>query len=563
MTISEVPVLAVTPHNLDFGTSESILSFTISNIGAGTLTWSITDDQNWVTIDSNSGTTTSETDSVYVTVDRTDLAPGDYNGTLVISSDGGEAMVLVSLAAVAYGNLSGYAQYSFTTIPIAGVSVGIGNENYITNSDGYYALSDIPVGSRTFLASKTGFDPYQTTLSILEGSNVYSFRMNSTTYTHNLYGIIESEGSSEPIPGVIITLINDDGTDSELQTTSDAGGYYQLPSIPEGSRMIRFNSQNYQTFIAEVFIGNSNYQYNVQLANDPGIPTNPSPSDGTTDQSWRQPLILSWECSDPDGDEMEYYIYFGTENPPTQLVSIENAQTHTVTYLLNETTYFWKVDSRDVDNNQTAGPVWNFTTENALESLVDINGHVYETIQIGYQIWMAENLNVYHYRDGSIIPNISSVEDWTNTTSGARCFYDNSASSEEVYGGLYNWYAVDDSRNLAPEGWHVPTSEEWYIMIDFLNSDVGGKLKETGTVHWNSPNTGATNETGFNALPGGYRDSYWGDFGDLGNYAYFWDATATSNGTGAYYHSLSFNSSTIIRSWYWERRGKSVRCIKD
>jgi len=145
-----------------------------------------------------------------------------------------------------------------------------------------------------------------------------------------------------------------------------------------------------------------------------------------------------------------------------------------------------------------------------------------------------------------------------------------------TYGRLYNWYAVDDSRKIAPEGWHVPTDEEWKQLELYLGmsqtdaddqggwrgTDEGGKLKESGTTHWISPNTGATNESGFSALPGGLR-RYNGDYhSSLGIDAYFWPSTESGAGQ-AWWRGLSCSSPKVYRSFSVKLNGFSVRCVRD
>jgi uncharacterized protein (TIGR02145 family) len=145
------------------------------------------------------------------------------------------------------------------------------------------------------------------------------------------------------------------------------------------------------------------------------------------------------------------------------------------------------------------------------DSVKDIDGNVYKTVKIGNQWWMAENLKVTHYRNGDEIPNRADDDEW-NKGIGAYCNYNNDVTNFEIYGGIYNWFAVDDSRKLAPEGWHVPTDDEWQVLVDYLGGDTlaGGKMKSTGTIEggdglWRGSNEGTTNESGFSALPGGYR----------------------------------------------------------
>ena len=194
----------------------------------------------------------------------------------------------------------------------------------------------------------------------------------------------------------------------------------------------------------------------------------------------------------------------------------------------------------------------------------DIDGNVYQTIKIGNQIWMAENLKVSHYRNGDAIPNVTDDTDWSNLTTGAYSEYDNNSANVDTYGRLYNWYAVDDSRNIAPAGWHVPTDNEWQTLVDYLggNSVAGGKMKETGTEHWNSPNTGATNESGFTALPGGNHDYDSGNYIEMGDYAYFWSAT-DGDSNFAWTRLLHYQYSIVIRSYGYKRGGWSVRCVRD
>ena len=206
----------------------------------------------------------------------------------------------------------------------------------------------------------------------------------------------------------------------------------------------------------------------------------------------------------------------------------------------------------------------SFTTEIETGTVTDIDGNVYQTVKIGNQWWMAENLKVTHYRNGDAIPNVTDNTEWANLTTGAYCNYDNNVSYVPTYGRLYNWYAVDESRNIAPEGWHVPSDTEWQTLVDYLGGSnvAGGKIKETGTTHWNSPNTGATNESGFSALPSGFRDVGTGYYYYLGDYAYFWSSTESSSNY-AWGWRLDYDRSGVYRYDYLKRKGFSVRCVRD
>jgi uncharacterized protein (TIGR02145 family) len=189
------------------------------------------------------------------------------------------------------------------------------------------------------------------------------------------------------------------------------------------------------------------------------------------------------------------------------------------------------------------------------DQIKDIDGNVYKSITIGNQIWMVENLKTTKYRNGDPILNVADSAQWTNLTSGAFCNYNNKQTNSNIYGNLYNWYAVNDSRNIAPVGWHVPTAMEWYVLIEFVGTKAGS-LMETGTLHW-LYNNDTDNSSGFTALPGGFRN-YDGSFQWLGNGGYFWTSQENS------FAVTIFSPGLIMSNYdYPKSVGISIRCIKD
>jgi uncharacterized protein (TIGR02145 family) len=197
-------------------------------------------------------------------------------------------------------------------------------------------------------------------------------------------------------------------------------------------------------------------------------------------------------------------------------------------------------------------------------TVIDIDSNVYHTVTIGKQVWMVENLKTTRYRNGDPIHIITMAPEWDNLTFGACCDYANTPGNSKIYGKLYNWYAVNDSRKIAPVGWHVPTTAEWNTLVNYLGGEkvACGKLKETGTNHWYSPNTGATNESGFTALPGGSR-FYSGQFLQMGAIGFWWSSTKSSSGY-AYFINLSFDEGSLGYYKYLRLNGGlSVRCVKD
>ena len=198
-----------------------------------------------------------------------------------------------------------------------------------------------------------------------------------------------------------------------------------------------------------------------------------------------------------------------------------------------------------------------------LKKVTDIDGNKYNTVKIGSQVWLVENLKVTHYNNGDEIPNVQDTAKWNNLTSGAYCNYDNKISNSDIYGHLYNWYAVNDKRKICPDGWHIPTDAEWQKLIDNLGGEIkaGGKLKLQGTELWTSFNVGATNKSGFTALPGGSRINR-GIYSANKNASNWWSATEYGN-ESAWSRFLYYYDEGAYRSYSSKRNGLSIRCIKD
>jgi uncharacterized protein (TIGR02145 family) len=236
--------------------------------------------------------------------------------------------------------------------------------------------------------------------------------------------------------------------------------------------------------------------------------------------------------------------------------------TSAITDLQPGTTYYVRAYATN-SIGTSYGEQQSFTTLATSGTVTDIDGNVYHFITIGTQTWMVESLKTTRYRDGTSIPNVTDVSQWSNLQTGAYCDYNNTSSNSITYGRLYNWYAFSNSRNIAPAGWHIPTDAEWTTLTDYLGGEsvAGGKLKESGTTHWSSPNTSATNESGFTALPGGFRDVN-GTFYNIGSHDYWWSASEYSS-TTVWYRNVYYDNSIAYRRSYSKSAGFSVRCLRD
>ncbi|MCX6155988.1 MAG: T9SS type A sorting domain-containing protein [Candidatus Kapabacteria bacterium] len=203
---------------------------------------------------------------------------------------------------------------------------------------------------------------------------------------------------------------------------------------------------------------------------------------------------------------------------------------------------------------------------NQTNSINPITTHPYitaDTIRIGRQVWMTKNLNFNHYRNGDSIPEVRDSATWVNLTTGAWCYYNNSDSIGKIYGKLYNWYAVNDPRGLAPKGWYVPWNTAWLGLVAYYGGS-GGKLKLKGTFcgggHWYPPNSGATNESEFSALPAGRSSDH--GYSSVINYLGFWWSSSEYDIISAFALTMIYKDASAIRFIQNKVNGFSVRCLK-
>ncbi len=293
----------------------------------------------------------------------------------------------------------------------------------------------------------------------------------------------------------------------------------------------------------------------------------------------QQPLVKFYL---QNGSSKEYNIE-DIEN----ISFIKSDLSYSMSVFRNGSTIKSNIDIRNIDSIILNATDFNVILEadNISYSLIEIDSIIFtfndcQEIQIGSQVWMGCNLNVDSYRNGDPIPEVRDPTTWQNLTTGAWCYNDNDSVNGAIYGKLYNWYAVNDPRGLAPTGWHIPTNDEWKELDICLGmsqaeankdgcwrgTDEGGKLKSTGTIEggdglWYSPNEGATNSSGFSALPGGYRWDF-GTFGYIGMTGNWWSSTESVSSSACSKH-LDSNYALIFRYFYIKVFGFSVRCIRD
>ncbi len=228
--------------------------------------------------------------------------------------------------------------------------------------------------------------------------------------------------------------------------------------------------------------------------------------------------------------------------------------------LPNPTNSITCVDNPNINFTSIGTPIGKFG-----ECIKDIDGNTYKTVTIGTQTWMAENLKVSKYNDGTAIPNVTDSLQWPKLTTGAWCNYNNIDSLGKIYGKLYNWYAVspttNGNKNVCPSGWHVPTTIEINLLRDYFGGEsvAGNTMKEIGFLHWNSPNVGATNSSLFSAIPSGLRNPD-GVFKSIGINCLLW---SSNDGNNSWCYYLTYKDDDLTDWYTYKTNGFSVRCLKD
>lgn len=187
-----------------------------------------------------------------------------------------------------------------------------------------------------------------------------------------------------------------------------------------------------------------------------------------------------------------------------------------------------------------------------------------QTVQIGTQQWATKNLNVAAFKNGDPIPQAKTDEEWEKAGDNhqpAWCYYDNDPKNEKTFGKLYNWYAVNDKRGLAPQGWHIPSDKEWTILTEYLGEAVNQGTDMKSKSGWYKAGNG-TNSSGFSGLPGGHR-YYTGSFNDLNRLGIWWSSTEDDDMVSAWYRYLHYGDGYVVRNSNYKSIGYSVRCLKD
>jgi len=335
---------------------------------------------------------------------------------------------------------------------------------------------------------------------------------------------------------------------------------------------LEYNTEYFWKIIAHDYYNNTTegpvWSFTTEVNLSPESPSSPSPEHESENQSIE--VDLSWTCTDPEGDPLAYDIYFGTEASPPQVATSQTETTFDPGTLESHIEYYWKIVAHDDHSNTTEGPIWSFITEAACgEPFIDPrDGQTYNSILIGGQCWMAENLNI-----GNMI---NSSQNQQNNGNIEKYCYGNNPTYCNNFGGLYQWnemmqYTTTPGvQGICPAGWHIPTDDEWKILEGTVDSQYPVGHPIWNSTGWRGYNAGLNLKTtngwngnnyyGFSALPGGYRDPG-GSFNGFSEYAYFY--SSLPSGSGAWSRALASGYSTVFRNIVNQDAGCSIRCLKD
>jgi uncharacterized protein (TIGR02145 family) len=494
-------------------------------------------------------------------------------------------------------------------------------ENEIQWSDncnfeiGYRLERDSGLGFE--LLAELGADITQFKDSDLNYDTDYSYRVVAYTYANvSNWAVSDLVSISYPAPSNInISPLNDsqlqihwtDNTNDEdgFRIERDSGGGFEQIAVMDPNVVDLIDSGlNYSTsYVYRIsgYVANSSSNW---LTSSPASTIFPAPSSLSGSVINDSEIELNWV--DNCGFEMGYRIERDSDNGYIHVGEVNSDVTQYIDHdLVYGIDYTYRVkafselnesnnsNERTVEYWQDCNDVWGGPAtldcngdcegtayqnicdvcvggdtglnENTCDAeVIDFDDNVYTAVIIGDQVWMVQNLKVTHYRNGDPIPNVTGVN-WDALTEGAYCDYQNGGWNLS-YGRLYNWYAATDERDIAPEGWHVPTDEEWQALVDHLGGMLvaGAKLKETGWTHWQAPNEFATNESEFTAVAGGRRSAGNSSFWDLGEAAVLWSSTEAGESILAWEWSMRVSSAGVDRYDLSEKAaGASIRLIQN
>lgn len=485
------------------------------------------------------------------TVAVSDIKPQSATSGGIITDDGNSDIIV---RGVCWSTKKSPKAEGTRTTDGYGTGTFVSNVNNLAANTVYYLRAYATNAIGTAYGNEITFTTSQITVPSITTASITGITQTSAVSGGN----ISSDGGAEVTDRGICWSIDANPTtdDSKISNGTGTGNFSCNISGLSGNTIYRVRAY------ATNSIGTS-YGNEIAFSTSPMLPVvitaDPSPQSTTS-------ALGGGTISDDGGSAVvERGVCWSTTLNPTVTDSKTSDEAGTGSYESNITGLSvntpYHVRAYATNGVGTAyGTDKTFTTDPA--TIKDYDNNTYDVIRIGTQLWIKENLKTTKFKNGSAIPLVSDFSGWSALTTPGYCIYDNDAGNAATYGALYNWATVETG-NLCPAGWHVPSDDEFLTLDRFLGgeSPAGGKMKEAGITHWIAPNTGATNESEFTALPGGYRLVN-GQYNDITTNGYWWSSSEYTS-QDAWHKKIQYNSDKTYRDVEKKNMGMSVRCLKD
>lgn len=494
--------------------------------------------------------------------------PGKYIKTVTVSDGKNTSTQTITIDVLQSAVVNGHVYFSGTFIPISGVIIQIGEEQYTTNTSGKFTF-EAGIGAINLKASKDGFISYVGNIIIEELNDEIKIELTSELFSKKIFGVVKNSYDLNPVEGVQIIVLNPDGNDSELLATTSSNGNYEILNVPQGNRTIKIEHPDYRKIQHDLIINNSDINFDINLNCNPPTIENLSNNLVGLD-SVNLKIKINSNCN----QKFTAGFCFSENSNPTiddNVIELSNETGNfekviTDTFIEPLKTFYYKAFIQ-TEYEVIYGEQFTFI----LGILVDDRNNEtrnYITVKIGDQVWMAENM--------AYLPKISQPTQNSETEpnyyvyaySGTDVNQAKASYNYRIFGVLYNWPAAKDA---CPPGWHLPTYDDWEKLAQYISDQNGGYSKKSNywinvgehlkaTNYWFN-NRNGIDDFGFSGLPGGYCN-FNGDFFSIEKAGYWWSYDESS-ATNAWCRYLNFNTTSIYRSNTGKKFGFSVRCVKD
>lgn len=496
------------------------------------------------------------------------VEPGDYEIIVTVSDGKHQVEKTINVVVARTALVDVYVYYTGTRIPVSGVKVSVGEDVFITDESGQFMLKT-GIGLHNYIAEKEGFLKKEGSFSFEEGKSGVKIEITSEKYSGIITGTVLNAYDSNPIEGVRVVMLNPDESESELVAMSNSSGLFELKNVPVGIRMINFEHPYYYTFQKEVKLGENGTDVQILLeCSAPDIET-VSHNLLAVDS-----LVLEGKISSNcDQNVITGFCYGENSNPTINDETIEvDAESESFSIVLTSNVidrlkiYYYRAFVQ-TDAEVVYGDNYSFILGILVDNRENEPRH-YITTKVGQQIWMAENLAYLPVVNSPVENSLTDPKYYVYGYNGTDIEKAKQSENFRIYGALYNWPAAI---NACPEGWHLPTNDDWEELAEYISDQNGGFVHRDdywinvglylkSASRWLANGNG-NDEFGFSGLPAGFTGVN-GVFYNIEKDGYWWSASEL-NSSYAWYRHLVFSTTSFFRGNYTKNLGYCVRCLKN